>query len=110
VAREGVRGGDAARLRKGARLVRRDREEAGFYDQLVKALLDDAGIRPVLEPPEGVEVGVREGGGRTLVFILNHTTTPKTIHVPAGKRELLTQQTTGETLVLGILGVAVLEM
>jgi len=85
-------------------------KEAGFYDQLVKALLDDAGIKAVLAPPEGVEVGVREGGGRTLLFILNHTTAPKTVPVPAGKRELLTQQATTETLELGILGVAVLEM
>jgi beta-galactosidase len=85
-------------------------KQESFYDQLVKALLGDAGIEPVLEPPEGVEVAVREGGGRRLLFILNHTTTPKTVRVPAGKRELLTQQSTGDTLELGILGVAVLEM
>jgi len=29
---------------------------------------------------------------------------PKTVRVPAGKRELLTQQATGDTLELGILG------
>lgn len=76
----------------------------------MKALLVDAGIKPALEPPEGVEVSVREGGGRRLVFVLNHTTTPKTVRVPAGKRELLTGGTTGEALELGILGVAALEM
>jgi beta-galactosidase len=85
-------------------------KEEGFYDQLVRALLNDAGIKPVVEPPEGVEVGVREGSGKKLLFILNHTTTPKTVHVPAGKRELLTGHATGDTLDLGILGVAVLEM
>lgn len=85
-------------------------KETAFYDRLAKALLADAGIEPVLELPEGVEVSVREGGGRRLVFILNHTTTPKTVRVPAGKRELLTQQSTRDTLELGILGVAVLEM
>jgi beta-galactosidase len=85
-------------------------KETPFYDRLVKALLDDAGIRPVLEPPGGVEVAVREGAGKKLLFLLNHTTTPKTVRVPAGKRELLTGQTTSDTLDLGILGVAVLEM
>jgi len=85
-------------------------KEEGFYDQLARALLTDAGIKPVVEPPGGVEAGVREGGGKKLLFLVNHTTTPKTVHVPAGKRELLSGQTTTGTLDLGILGVAVLEM
>jgi beta-galactosidase len=85
-------------------------KEDGFYDQLVKALLGDAGIKPVVEPPEGVEVGMREGGGRTLLFLVNHTAVPKTVRVPAGKRDFLTQQVTGPTIELGILGVAVIEM
>ncbi len=85
-------------------------KQESFYDQLVKALLDDAGIKPVVVPPEGVEVAIREGGGKALLFILNHTTKPKSVRVPSGKRELLTQQSTTETLELGSLGVAVLEM
>jgi beta-galactosidase len=85
-------------------------KERSFYDELVKALLADAGVRPLLEPPEGVEVSAREGGGRRLLFLINHTATPKTVRVPPGKRELLTGGLTADTLDLGSLGVAVLEM
>jgi beta-galactosidase len=85
-------------------------KEEAFYDRLVKALLADAGVKAAVEPPEGVEVGVREGGGKKLLFLLNHTTVAKTVAVPAGKRELLTGRTTGPTLELGILGVAVLDL
>jgi beta-galactosidase len=85
-------------------------KEQGFYDQLAKRLLDDSGIKPLLAPPEGVEVAVRDGGGRRLLFVLNHTTAAKTVRVPPGKRELLTGSTTSATLELGSLGVAILEL
>jgi hypothetical protein len=35
---------------------------------------------------------------------------PVTVRVPAGKRDLLSDRVTSETLELGILGVAVLEL
>ena len=85
-------------------------KEEGFYDQLVQALLGDAGIEPLLAPPRGVEVTLREGGGRKLLFILNHTTLPVTVGVPAGKHELLTGRVTADTLELAALGVAVVQL
>jgi beta-galactosidase len=85
-------------------------KEEGFYDRLAQALLKDAGIEPVLAAPRGVEVALREGAGRKLLFVLNHTAAPVTVRVPAGKRELLTGQVTSGTLELAVLGVAVLEL
>jgi beta-galactosidase len=85
-------------------------KEDSFYDQLIGRLLEDAGIKPVLSPPEGVEVSVREGGGKKLLFLINHTEKKLVVNVPSGKTELLTQSKTGATIELEILGVAVLEM
>jgi beta-galactosidase len=85
-------------------------KEQAFYDQLVARLLGDAGVEPMLRPPAGVEASVRHGAGRTLLFLINHTTQPQTVEVPVGKRELLTDEETGQTLELGIYGVAVIEM
>lgn len=85
-------------------------KETAFYDRLVEALLADAGIRPPVAPPDGVEVSVREGAGKRLLFLLNHTTEAKTVTVPPGNRDLLTGARTGQTLELGTYGVAVLEL
>jgi beta-galactosidase len=85
-------------------------KEEGFYDRLVGALLDDAGVERLPAPPRGVEMSVREGGGRKLLLVLNHMASPVTVRVPAGKRDLLSDRVTSDTLELGILGVAVLEL
>jgi beta-galactosidase len=84
-------------------------KEAAFYDNLVGQLLKDAGIRPVVTPPPGVEVSIRQGSGKRLVFLINHTEEPKDVRVPQDKVELLTGQKTGESLKLDRFGVAVLE-
>jgi beta-galactosidase len=85
------------------------REEA-FYDQLIAELLSRAGVQPIVTPPAGVELSVREGEGRKLLFLLNHTEEPQTVPVPKGKRELLSGAATGETLTLDRYGVAVVKL
>ncbi len=81
-----------------------------FYDQLIKSLLNDAGIQPVIQPPKGVEVTIREGNGKKILFIINHTEKKQTINIPKGKIELLSQSKTNDTIELDVLGVAVLEL
>jgi beta-galactosidase len=83
-------------------------KEEAFYDRLVAALMADAGVKAVLDPPDGVEVSVREGDGRRLLFVINHTEQTQTLSVPAGKRNLLAGGTTGEALELEAYGVAVI--
>ncbi len=85
-------------------------KEAAFYDQLMGDALAKAGVGSVVRPPAGVEVGVREGNGRRLLFVLNQTETTQTVAVPAGKTELLTGETTGPALTLERLGVAVVAL
>ena len=61
-------------------------------------------------PPPGVEAVTREGEGRKLLFVLNHTAEPKTVRLPAGARDLLGDRPTSDSLELPALGVAVLEL
>ena len=85
-------------------------KEPDFYDRLAADVLEKAGAQPVVTPPEGVEASVREGEGRKLLFIINHTEEEKVVAVPAGKLELVSgQQTTGE-LHIGRYDVAVIKL
>ena len=85
-------------------------EEPAFYDQLIDEILARAGVAPVVTPPEGVEVSVREDGERRLLFAINHTEEAQRLPVAAGLRELLTDAETGAELVLAPYGVAVIEL
>jgi beta-galactosidase len=85
-------------------------KEPAFYDTLVAQLLRDANIRPVVTPPPGVEVALRQSPNKRLLFLINHTEEPKTMKVPRDKTELLTGQTTGDSVNLARFGVAALEL
>ncbi len=85
-------------------------KENTFYDQLIKFLLNDAGIQPIIQPPKGIEVTIREGNGKKILFIINHTEKKQIINIPKGKIELLSQSKTYDTIEIDVLGVAVLEL
>lgn len=85
-------------------------QEEAFYDALIADLLRSANVIPLLTPPPGVEVSVREGDGKKILFIINHTEEPHIIPIPAGKPELISGATTGDTLTLGIYEVAVIKL
>ena len=85
-------------------------DETKFYDKLVASLLKDADIEPLIAPPSGVEVGIRASAKHELLFLVNHTDTEKSLNVPKGNRELLTDKPTGESLKLEPFGVAVIEL
>jgi len=82
-------------------------KEDAFYDRLMAEVLSSARVEPLIRPPEGVEVSVRRGNGKSLVFLLNHTEEERAVCVPAGGRELLTDTGTGEPIELNAYGVAV---
>jgi beta-galactosidase len=85
-------------------------EEEGFYDLLIADILHSAGVEALVTPPAGVEVSLREGDGKRLLFVLNHTEEPQSVEVPAGKVELLTGAETEDTLTLDRYGVAVIQI
>lgn len=85
-------------------------KEAAFYDGLLGDVLSKAGLQAIVTPPGGVEASIREGEGRRLLFLINHTEVARSITVPAGKLELLSGQLTGDTLQLDRFGIAVLKL
>ncbi|WP_406385038.1 Beta-galactosidase C-terminal domain [Streptomyces sp. NBC_01618] len=84
----------------------------------IAAVLDDAlraaGVRPVLDVPEGVEATVRSGARGTYLVVLDHsehdTRTPLTGPYAAGGTDLLTGAAVRDHIDLGPLGVAVLRI
>jgi len=84
--------------------------EEGFYDQLIAEFVEAAKVEPPLTPPAGVEVSVRQGGGKKLLFLLNHAEEQKTVAVPRGKKELLSGRTTSDNIELDRYGVAVIKL
>jgi beta-galactosidase len=85
------------------------REEA-FYDHLIADILNKAEILPLVSPPYGVEVSLREGGGKRLLFLINHLDVAQEVYVPAGKLELLRGTFTSDPLTLERYDVAVLRL
>ena len=85
-------------------------KEEAFYGKLMAHVLGVAGVKAVVTPPDGVEVSVREGAGKRLLFLMNHTDERKAVKVPAGCTELLTGSTTGEAVELDFYGVAVIKL
>ncbi|TDD96346.1 beta-galactosidase [Actinomadura rubrisoli] len=69
--------------------------------------LADAGVRPVLDVPAGVEATRRDGPGASYVFLLNHRAAETDLPVPDGV-DLLTGTAVRGTLRLAPLGAAVL--
>ena len=53
---------------------------------------------------------VKQGKKKKLVFLINHTEESKTVHVPKGKKELISGYTMTGTVALDAYGVAVLKL
>jgi beta-galactosidase len=81
-----------------------------FYDKLMAALLKDAKVRPIVNPPAGVEIAVRAAKNRGLLILINHTDKDVIIPVPEDRLERLTKERTSETLTLQPFGVAVVQL
>jgi beta-galactosidase len=83
--------------------------DAATLSALTRGWLKNAGVSPLIpNVPEGVEVCEREGQGRRVVVILNHTTEPQHVALPAGMTDLLKGGSTS-AVDLEKYGVAVLE-
>ncbi len=85
-------------------------EQESFYDELMSEVLDRAGVVPVVKPPHGVEAMTREDDGKRILFLINHAELPRTLEVPAGKRELISGKVTDEKATLDPFGVMVIRL
>jgi beta-galactosidase GanA len=85
--------------------------EADFYDRMVADMLLKAGLQPIVAPPPGVECSLREGNGKQLLFLLNHTEQMQSVAVPVNKTILLGGSgKTSQSINLDRFGVAVIEI
>ena len=84
-------------------------KEEAFYDRLIDRLLSDARVERWLTLPKGVEASFRQGAGRKLAFLINHSQSEASVTIPSGKRDLLTGEALGDRVRLGPYGVAVIE-
>jgi beta-galactosidase len=78
--------------------------------KLAQWMVDDSGVKPALGTvPEGVEISRRVGNGKEVFIVVNSTSVPQTISLPAPMRELLkeTAAATSLTLAAGDVGVLV---
>jgi beta-galactosidase len=50
--------------------------------RLAEEFIADIGLQPLGETPKDVEIAHRAGDGKTYVFVINHTDSAKTIHIP----------------------------
>lgn len=85
--------------------------EAAFLDRFLHHIAEEAGIRPPLEAPQGVEAGLREKDGRRFLFLLNHNAAASVVRLPEGRhRSLLSATDVQGMLELPPNGVAILEL
>ena len=82
--------------------------EDSFYDALIDRLLRDAGVERWVTLPAGVEASVRQGSGKKLVFLINHTEVEQRVAITPGKGDLLGGGALGESVTLSPYGVAVI--
>jgi beta-galactosidase GanA len=62
-----------------------------LYDNLFGWLLPQLQVQPLLSPVAGVEVAEREGeNGKRVVFVLNHSSQPRSITLAQPVVDLLT--------------------
>jgi beta-galactosidase len=85
-------------------------KEESFYDALIGALLKSARIKPLLTPPAGVEMSLREGKTGRFLFLVNHTEEVQGVDIPFTALDLLTRKEVIERIELDPYGVAVLKL
>jgi len=84
--------------------------EDGFYDALMAEILRSAHIKPFLSPPAGVEVCMREGAAKRLLFLINHAEEPRLVSLPCKAHDALSRRQVSGEIELEPFGIAVLRV
>ena len=87
------------------------RSACSFYKNFVRDLMEERGIAPVLETPEGVEATERFKGDSSVLFVLNHLDTQTSFCLKEPRVDLLTGKSwnAGEYIPLPAKGVMLLK-
>lgn len=86
------------------------RSNADFYRTLIGEICEEAGVRPIMDTPDFIEVTKRRNANGTFYFVLNHGSEAYTLTLPFDAGEVLTDATykAGNQLVLDAVGAAIL--
>ncbi len=84
-------------------------KEEQFYDALINALIEDAGIEKLPDLPPGVEASIRQGQDHTLLFLINHTEELKKIRLSFPTTDLISGSKTNGEIDLGRYEVMMME-
>lgn len=83
----------------------------GGYGALISGIARDVGLKVLDNLPSGVELSVRSGNGKRLMFVLNLTKETNEVYLDiAGVSSVLTGQQITQPLVLEPMGVEVLQL
>jgi beta-galactosidase len=95
---------------RGAAYYLGTRLDAAGLDLLLDRVTKDAGVKPVLRAPAGVEATVRESRSARFLFLLNHTDSGMKVSL-AGYRgsDLITSKAAAGSVTLPPMGVAVIQ-
>ena len=98
------------KCKKGKAYYVATRSDDAFYTEFLGDICREAGIRPLLDAPEGVEAALRENADGAFLFLINHGEEPKEVVLPWAGAELLTdvRYQAGEKVVLQKKDVAIL--
>lgn len=86
------------------------RSNADFYRTLIGEICEEAGIRPIIDTPNGIEVTRRRNANGTFLFFLNHNTESHDIKLNCSGTDILTDTAyaEGDTLTLAAKDVAII--
>jgi len=84
--------------------------EEAFYTDLLRVIARQAGLKPTLNVPAGVEAARRTGPGKDFLFLLNQRAEPVVVDLQeVSGMEMLTNRPVESTLNLPPYGVAIIE-
>jgi beta-galactosidase len=88
------------------------RSNADFYRTLIKEICSEAGIDPIMDTPDLIEVTRRSNDNGTFLFFLNHSDESYEVTLPYSGTDILTDVSyrLGEKLILAAKDAAILQI
>ncbi len=83
--------------------------EASFYRHLVRWLISEGRVAPVLDTDADVEITQRSGGGHDLIFVVNHNEHSEEVALDGAYYDWISQDTVRGSLVIEGHGARILE-
>jgi beta-galactosidase len=93
---------------KGSAIYMGCQPEEGFYSRFIEWLTSAGKLDPVLRTDADVEITLRVGGGRRLIFVLNHRAEPAQIALEKEYHELIAGRAVSGVLIVEGKGVRIL--